>query len=229
MKKNRIAFTLVELLVVIAIVGLLIAITIPATNKALGRAKRMQCASNLKQLAAATLMYCKDFKGEFPVLLDSANNQQWGGDIASYIGTGYDWDPAKPASDRPVFFCPQALKHHRGTFEDKHGSYAMNSGLMVDNEDDGTPRRIHQFKRTSQVVMFADGHWQSSSDEWAAGLNWNDSFFPDDYPDNPIDGRNLFVHGEGANFVFLDGHTEWLAYENYSTNGIMWQGTFLGP
>ncbi|MDW8368601.1 MAG: prepilin-type N-terminal cleavage/methylation domain-containing protein, partial [Abditibacteriales bacterium] len=58
-------FTLVELLVVIAIVALLSAILLPVFAQAREKARQSACASNLKQLWLANLLYSADYDEHF--------------------------------------------------------------------------------------------------------------------------------------------------------------------
>jgi len=73
MRRPRAGFSLVEVLVVVAIIGTLIALLLPALQAGREAARRLVCASNLRQLGLATAGY-ESARGRFPL---GAESRQW--------------------------------------------------------------------------------------------------------------------------------------------------------
>ncbi|HVT90421.1 MAG TPA: prepilin-type N-terminal cleavage/methylation domain-containing protein [Tepidisphaeraceae bacterium] len=116
--KQRRGFSLVELLVVIGIVAVLMSILLPALRKARLAAEQTACASNLRQIGSAILMYVNENHQHLPIVVEPL----W----RNWISTGtLDWNAnpfdtvANPQSlpavlqstikTMQIYHCPSAI------------------------------------------------------------------------------------------------------------------------
>ena len=95
---KRKGFTLIELLVVISIVALLIAILIPALQRARAQAKDILCQSNLHQWGVIFSMYADNNNGYFFEPSTNWRKNHWIEQLRSYY------------SNPKILRCPEATK-----------------------------------------------------------------------------------------------------------------------
>ena len=65
-RASRSAFTLLEMLLVVVIITILAVLFLPVLSKAKGRAKQIECLSQLKQVGLAAQQFTHDHGGRFP-------------------------------------------------------------------------------------------------------------------------------------------------------------------
>lgn len=200
---RRRAFTLVELLVVIGIISILIAILLPALNRAREHARRTRCLSNMRQLTLAWHMYSLSNKGRIPGANTPPINlarptHHWvcEGDTENSIKTGSLWPYV---NNMEAYWCPNDRIHYKRT-------YSMNSWL--DGEGPGGPngkvaKRMSDIKYPSSTFTFIE-----ELDPRGYLIN---SFMVVPYPSDLWVDIPAPMHDRVGVLAFADGHAKvWL-------------------
>ncbi|MHA1874385.1 MAG: prepilin-type N-terminal cleavage/methylation domain-containing protein [Candidatus Heimdallarchaeaceae archaeon] len=202
-------FTLIELLVVVAIIAILAAMLLPVLSKARERARAAVCQSNLKQLGIAIQMYVDDFDGYFPIALNlSGGSRWWTYLLKPYIYTKHCYGGGGTATKKPyaqIWRCPTRSPYHVIVIGSKwllpsygvNGStwgYVNSSGVLTNK---GVPiQRIKKPSKTFSLIDMRDGY---TTIDYPNRLNPGYTWCAVDYR-----------HNGGANFLFVDGHVEWI-------------------
>jgi prepilin-type N-terminal cleavage/methylation domain-containing protein/prepilin-type processing-associated H-X9-DG protein len=218
------AFSLIEVLVVTAIIAILASMLMPALQKAREKARQGVCMSNLRQIGLAFMMYETDWHcmGYY----SDEGGRRWYGPLFSYIHSGLTIATAGYTDKRlAVFMCPSDRICDRipGT---RTKSYAINAYFLRGyNQGDPTLNYHCGHSQAScsnpssyfLVGELHDGNWMGTAS--GAGI-YSGSNPPGQFgPGTPT----FDAHGDGSNFLFVDGHVKWLNNWLGKSSGAHWQ------
>ncbi len=170
----RRGFTLIELLVVIAIIAILASILFPVFARAREQARKAACASNLKQIGLAFLMYAQDYDEALPPFSQGtgpqgclgyagADGPRWADMIFPYVKNSHVFDCPSGTQRMAVFSGGQC-------FDITKYSYGYNSASSAAADYGVAGRALAEIAQPSTTIMNAeDGRQDSGADPESIG------------------------------------------------------------
>ncbi|MCD6351805.1 MAG: DUF1559 domain-containing protein [Armatimonadetes bacterium] len=199
----RRGFTLIELLVVIAIIAILAAILFPVFAKAREKARQASCASNLKQLGLASLMYAQDYDEKWAPGYRAAGANEYD-PVFNVTRTRWAawWSNLYPyIKNAQIFACPSV---------GGHCDYSYNPWVMQRGYTGPFTSKLGQVTAPAATILLYDA-WRGDRPcgyplgTVASGPNCRartcGKYNGTDYASR---------HNDGGNIVFCDGHVKWL-------------------
>ena len=197
------AFTLVELLVVIAISAILAGLLLPVLGTAQEKGRRVACMSNLRQIGLAMLAYAGDHDNHVPTVDMNAGPSAW----YTALTNGY-------VTSTKIFQCPDDRRS-----VSNRCSYAIVVGTGNSTPDNNYwiagSRLTCPWLTNSQVAVVGE-IYATNSQLFVTGNAVGLVPFITSPADsatstyNPPSSKHEKSSALAGNFLFFDGHVEWV-------------------
>jgi len=203
MKNTAPAFTLIELLVVIAIVAVLASLAYAGAGAMIGKGHSTKCLSNMRQIGAAMQMFVGDNDGRLP---GTSHGVSWTNSLSAYLGTNF------------IGKCP-AVPEHRARV-----TYGWNDSL-ADSKGQGIKAAVCRAPSLTMASAELATNQSSEHFHFAGGRGGAGRVTPNQFKA----AVNVEVHNGSANYLFVDGHAENLAWTEVQRRLRQPGTTFLVP
>lgn len=195
-------FTLVELLVVTTVIGLLAVLIVSGARGMFGKAQMVECLSNMRQMGVAVQLFAQENGGQLP---GTSHAVSWTNSLTAYLGSNF------------IGRCP-AVPQHRARV-----TYAWNDCLVTN----GVGLSVASCSAPSLTMAMAELALDQSSEHLHfSGVRGGASHLT---PNQFKDAVNVEAHGTSANYLFVDGHAENLAWTEVQLRLTRTNTTFIVP
>jgi prepilin-type N-terminal cleavage/methylation domain-containing protein/prepilin-type processing-associated H-X9-DG protein len=197
-------FTLVELLVVVAIIATLLGLLLPAVQGARASARRVQCASNMRQVGLAIGLFCDAHRGRFPY----TSHNEADDEKLSWV---YTVAPFMESVDA-VRVCPDD-KLAADRLREKMTSYVFNSYLTSEPTGGVTNHgKLQAASKTVALFELADHKPATIDSDHVHNQNWFTTLTVarKQVLDKIRADVSIDRHGGGAHLVYADWRVEWV-------------------
>jgi prepilin-type N-terminal cleavage/methylation domain-containing protein/prepilin-type processing-associated H-X9-DG protein len=209
------AFTLIELLVVIAMIAILAALLFPVFSSARDKGRQASCASNLKQIGLAAVLYIQDYDEHYPLGHTPAADP-----LTTFDGGG-DYEPhfiellrpfIRNSKNQGVWRCPSDPSQQlskEGDHTEFHVSYSVNGWFEYGAS-------LSQVEKPSEKVYVLESTDDDHFHWWEMGRKQQSDPMPvrNQLPPKQLNEQVAMTrHSEGANYLFAEGHVKWSRFD----------------
>lgn len=187
------SFTLIELLVVVAIIAVLVALLLPALTRAREAARQTTCASHLKQIGVATVLYGNEWNDFLPAFSAEIRPGVW----LSWYQALFNDMPGYPGPNfnSGVYNCPsqtdsaaRTVWHYGRNIDLTFTTFYFTAPIEIVEFN----RRGSSYRKLNQVGYPDKTAYVADRLDWYFCGYWNWSL--------------SYIHSSRVNILYADGH-----------------------